>query len=280
MAKVVTDSRNYKDIADQIRNLCKTDPSSNGWATKQYTPSEMMGGIYGTYQAGKNVGYEEGYNNAYDLAREHQKQLFWSAYQSYGSPKDYSYGFAGAGWNDGTFYPLYPIVLEQNSYGGYMFYTSYVTNIRQRLIDCNVTLDVSGANSAFCMFTSSKTSEIPTLNFSELCSTVKQAFLRCTSLVTIEKIYANNQMVFDGTFQNCTALENITIVGTIGTNGFNVQWSTKLTHDSLMSIINALGDKSADTSGTEWKVTLGATNKAKLTSEEISVAEAKGWEVA
>jgi hypothetical protein len=74
-----------------------------------------------------------------------------------------------------------------------------------------------------------------------------------------------------------TELENITFEGTIGQNGLNIQWSTKLTHESLMSIINALQDKSADTSGTVWTVTLGAANIAKLTAEEQQIAHKKGW---
>jgi hypothetical protein len=68
--------------------------------------------------------------------------------------------------------------------------------------------------------------------------------------------------------------------GAIGQNGFDVHWSTKLTHDSLMSIINHLSDKSSDTSGTTWTITLGTENIAKLTDDEIAIAEAKGWEVA
>lgn len=49
---------------------------------------------------------------------------------------------------------------------------------------------------------------------------------------------------------------------------------TKLSHQSLLNIINALPTV------TDTKtLTLGAVNKAKLTAEEIAVAEAKGWTV-
>ena len=81
---------------------------------------------------------------------------------------------------------------------------------------------------------------------------------------------------YSGTFGGCKALENLLVHGTIGQNGFNVSQSTKLTHDSLMSIINAL---EAKTEGT-WTVTLGATNLAKLTDAEKAIATQKGWTLA
>jgi hypothetical protein len=81
---------------------------------------------------------------------------------------------------------------------------------------------------------------------------------------------------FSNTFSGCIALENLTMGGTIGQNGFNVSESTKLTHDSLMSIINCL---EAKTEGT-WAVTLGTTNLAKLTDAEKAIATQKGWTLA
>ena len=59
-----------------------------------------------------------------------------------------------------------------------------------------------------------------------------------------------------------------------------MRWSTKLSHDSLMSIINALKDYSADTSGTTYTLTIGGTNIEKLTQDELDSIEEKGWEYA
>jgi hypothetical protein len=78
-------------------------------------------------------------------------------------------------------------------------------------------------------------------------------------------------------FYKCSSLENLTIIGQIKISGLSVQYSP-LSHDSLMSIINALADKTG-VSGT-FKVTLGATNLAKLTADEIAIAEGKGWTLA
>lgn len=90
---------------------------------------------------------------------------------------------------------------------------------------------------------------------------------------------ADSSQAFTNNFTNCVALENLIIEGAIGQNGFNIQPCSKLTHDSLVSIINALQDKSTDTSRAEWKITIGATNLAKLTAEEIDIAKQKNWSV-
>jgi hypothetical protein len=70
---------------------------------------------------------------------------------------------------------------------------------------------------------------------------------------------------------------------TIGQNGFNVQNSTKLTHDSLINnegtgILNSLEDKSG--TGSTWTITLGSANLAKLTDGEKAIATQKGWTLA
>ena len=80
---------------------------------------------------------------------------------------------------------------------------------------------------------------------------------------------------FSSTFTACRELVNLTVDGVIGQNGFDIHWSTKLTHESLMSIINALADKSG--TGTTFTITLGTENLAKLTDAEKAIATQKGW---
>lgn len=81
-------------------------------------------------------------------------------------------------------------------------------------------------------------------------------------------------------FRGCTALTELTIDGVIGQNNFDVSSSKNLTVESLRNIIEALADKTTDTSSTTWKVTFGATNVAKLTDDEINIIYEKGWDYA
>ena len=279
MARVVTDDTHYGNIARQIRVQCALDHNSTEAAAKNYKPVEMMGGVVRVYEAGHNVGYQEGYEKGCDdgtaNGKEAFEQAFWNSYQLGGSELDYSYAFAGDGWTDATFYPRYPILHKGNTESSYMFYKNAVTNIKKRLDDCDVTLDVSGSTSGFCMFSYAKTEELPILHFTESCSTLGQAFNRCQNLVTIDELWVHEGMKFNTTFQQCKALKNLTIKGTIGQSGFNVQYSTNLSKASIESIINAL---SYNTSGLTITLSKAAVDKAFESSEGAADGSEKGTE--
>ena len=64
----------------------------------------------------------------------------------------------------------------------------------------------------------------------------------------------------------------------IAGSGIDVSLSERLTHESLMSMINALKDFSG--SGTTHTITFGTVNLAKLTDSEKAIAIQKGWTLA
>lgn len=101
-------------------------------------------------------------------------------------------------------------------------------------------------------------------------------FSTCTALTTISLL---NMSSMSGAscinmFYNCTALENVTFEGTIPVRGNITVFSTcpNLTVESLMSFINALTNMS-DTA--TYTITIGSTNLAKLTEEQIQIATDK-----
>lgn len=107
-----------------------------------------------------------------------------------------------------------------------------------------------------------------------------QTFVSCRKVKKIAVVRSTSSTIYStDNFLECYALEEIAFEGEIGQN-INFQWSHLLTHDSLMSIINALVDYSEDTSGTTYTLTLGADNIAKLSAEEIAIIENKGWNYA
>ena len=59
------------------------------------------------------------------------------------------------------------------------------------------------------------------------------------------------------------------------TKGFNISGSTQFTRQSLIDLINSLG-----TPSTTQTLTIGATNLAKLTSDDIQLATDKNWVLA
>lgn len=101
-------------------------------------------------------------------------------------------------------------------------------------------------------------------------------FSVCTALTTISLLNMSSML---GTscinmFYNCTALENVTFEGTIPVRGNMSVFSScpNLTVDSLMSFINALTNMN---SSATYTITIGSTNLAKLTEEQIQIATDK-----
>ena len=163
--------------------------------------------------------------------------------------------------------------------------TSNGTNFSNMFRDCKEltsipALDTSNGTSFSNMFGHcSALTTIPALDTSKGTS-FSYMFYECRKLTTIPQLNltkSTSSSALNGTFSRCIALVDLNIVGTINATGLNVQ-NSPLSHDSLMSIINALADKTS-ASGT-WKVTLGSTNLAKLTADEIAIAEGKGWTLA
>ena len=148
-------------------------------------------------------------------------------------------------------------------------------------------LDTSKVTSMNSMFNScNRLSKIPSLDTSQV-TDIETAFQNCRSLVTIPKLnFARIQKINMSTFLNCTSLENVGGFADLGklfvydANNYHhtvcFSYSAKLTHESLMNIINYLYDISSKNT---QQLELGSTNLAKLTAEEIQIATSRGWSV-
>jgi len=106
-------------------------------------------------------------------------------------------------------------------------------------------------------------------------NTNQYMFQNCTSLVDLTLGDFSGASNVTQMFSNCTALENLTFTGSTCSISFNLSYCSRLTHDSLMSVLNAL--PSIENSAT---LTLGTINKNKLTLEEMEIATNKGWQIA
>ena len=151
---------------------------------------------------------------------------FWDNFQNYGNRRNYNQGFFGAyAWNDANFNPKYDIICSGTYTANSMFQNTNITRIP-------VVVDVS---------------QCPTELYA--------IFAGASKLKSIKKLVVSENNIFaNGGFNSCSALVDLPIEGTIGQNGFNVQWSTKLSKASIYSVINAL---STTTSG--LTVTLSKT---------------------
>ena len=133
----------------------------------------------------------------------------------------------------------------------------------------------NGKNFSFMFYNCTALTSIPQLDTSNG-TDFSGMFNSCTALTTIPLLNISNVSgtSWSNMFYNCTALENVTFEGTIPVRG-NMSvfsYSNKLTVKSLMSFINALTNMS-DTA--TYTITIGSTNLAKLTEEQIQIATDK-----
>lgn len=273
MAIVRTDDKHYKAIADALREYAEI--------SEKIFPEDMPAVIPFVKNVGWNIGYEAGKQAQYDA--------LWDAIQDGGNRVDYKYAFSRSKWNSDTFKPKYNIsptvatelfraanvgddttkridLIKLEEETGFKFDFSNCTNMAYAFADGGCILTIGEVDLRKCTGGESLT----------------YAFYGGyggTHKTEIKKIICDENTYFHlYTFDNLHYLQEIRfegIIGTKGTNGMLFSKSTKLSHDSLMSIINAL----QDLTGTEItrSIVLGTTNLAKLTDAEKAIATQKGW---
>lgn len=87
-----------------------------------------------------------------------------------------------------------------------------------------------------------------------------------------------NATIVSNMFGNNAALTEIEEVSNIKISGINVGSSYAMRKETLLNFLNALYDYSTDTEN-KYTITLGSTNLAKLTDEELAIGQNKGWTI-
>lgn len=179
------------------------------------------------------------------------------------------------------------------------FNTSNVTNMSSMFSGCSALVDipllntsnVTNMNSMFNACSSLKT--IPNLNTSKA-ENFGGMFASCRNLKYLPLLDFSRAIYVQGTFSSNDSLTTVEGFSNLGksyltsqsANNYQykleLQTSPKLTEQSIINILNNLYD--IKTKGCKVQiVTLGATNLAKLTSEDgqaaLSNAQSKGWTI-
>ena len=224
------------------------------------------------YEAGKNAG---GYGDGFEAGQQEAYDRFWDDLQVNGTRTDYEYAFTNTAFE--YLRPKYKVIPTTRTV--YMFKNNKkLKSLEKQYIDLSNCTAQQTLNNSAHYYTFADCTSIEIIEDIGLpAGGYYNTFRGCQNLHTIEKIRVLPDTLFNSaSFGSCKELQNITFEGTIGQNGLIVSESKKLTHDSLMSIINALETKTS--SG--FTVTLGSTNLAKLTDAEKAIATQKGWTLA
>lgn len=201
------------------------------------------------YADGKQEGYTEGKADGIEQGKQAEYEAFWDNLFDSVEWGNYNFFFAGTFWNDTNFKPNRDMVPGIGYTCEGMFRSNRVTNIAEMLEKQGVVLDLSTTGTGGSIFYEASTIRLPLLDFSSVKNYSRQlnaTFYGCTKLETIDKLIVTKELGYTNTFNNCHNLVNLSIEGVIGQSGLNLQWSTKLSKASIISVINAL---STTTSG-------------------------------
>jgi len=200
---------NFTAIANKIRE--KTGQ------IELIKPNEFVNKIDDVYSAGKKSEYD----------------TFWDEYQNNGERTDYTQAFARDGWTDTTFNPKYkitPTILY------YTFANSKIADaydIFREKLDTSQCTDVRGA------FRNAKFSTLPSLNFCNVNTELRDVFYGNPDLYSIDEIKCPDLILsFTNAFVGCTKLKEIRFTGILGkTLDFR---DCPLSVDSMKNIISHL----------------------------------------
>lgn len=216
----------------------------------------------------------ENQQKVYEAGQQAEYDRFWDEYQE---TTFYVGAFAGYGWNANTIRPKKDVMPTNASY---MFYYNQMGgDLVEFFENLGVTLDFSSCGNMNNAFQYSKFTRVGKIYCAD--NAWYSTFANCSNLVTIDEFgHPRGGEIGDGltsAFSGTPNLENVKVKGIIAKNA-TFSACTKLTHDSLMNILNAL--KNLVGTGTTRTLTLGATNLAKLTDAEKAIATEKGWTLA
>ena len=225
--------------------------------------------------------------NVYEAGKKVEYDRFWDSYQQNGNRTFYWYAFSGSGWTKETLKPKHTVRFGRNasSEANGLFYRcggNAYDGTPESCIDFLTIQDkfdfsnLAGATDMFnscCMVNINIDISNWTAATRTFAQTYSNAYMENITIKMGDKLTSVTNM-----FQNCTAA-NITFTedSVIACKGLDFS-SCPLTHDSLMSIVNALQDKAS--LGKTGTITLGTTNLAKLTDGEKAIATQKGWTLA
>lgn len=159
-------------------------------------------------------------------------------------------------------------LLDAKKNANYLFYYySGTLEDVQKLISKN---DTENVNSIIYIFYScTKLTSIPLLNTSKV-TNLSNAFANCNNLIKLPLFDFSNVTNSASSFAGCRSLKEFLPTGL--KVSFDLSASTKFERANLVTVLNNLG-----TPTTTQTLTIGSTNLAKLTEEDIAIATQKNW---
>lgn len=213
--------------------------------------------------------YAEKVNAVYEAGKKSEYDAFWDAYLPNDNGNMTSV-FAGNTWcrpvgGVVAFKPNKDIKPVNATNMFYLWNNGHKVNLKEYLDGLGVKLDFSNCTDMTNCFNTNTTITALGVIDARKATRMNSCFYWMTYLESIEEFMPPTDKTAwtNQVFQNCDRLQHIVVNGEFVTNGWNFQWSTLLSHDSIVSIINAL---SPTTSGLTVTLSKTAVNNAFATA--------------
>lgn len=179
------------------------------------------------------------YEAGAEAGKKAENNSWWDSVQDHGNRSAYNAAFAY--WNCEYIQPKHKVSpTEASSTVQTFFSNKSLKKVEKKYFDfsnCDRATYPSG--SWYYMFCSCPALEVVEDIGIRNVYSFGYTFAWCGALHTIECIYPDADTMFDGAFVGCYELVHLRVYGTIGQDGFNVSWSTKLDKESHLSIFGA-----------------------------------------
>ena len=156
--------------------------------------------------------------------------------------------------------------------------TSDVTSMREMFLSCSKLISVPLFNTSKVTDMSSMFSycyyiiTVPLFDTSKV-TNMRSMFEYCSRIISVPSFDTSKVTDMNFMFSNCSNLETIHMLNIRAS--LDISASNKFTREALLEIIGNL-----KTVTTTKRLTMGATNLAKLTEEDKAIATNKGWTLA
>lgn len=256
--------KSIKELFTAIADVIRERLGIEGKIPTQDIPNRVLDLFFTGFTQGRETGEKTGYTQGLAKGKEQGKQAqydeFWDAFQGADTLRPYQYG--NTSWNDANFYPKYDLYTKKDNNIWAAFYYINVSDFSGRIKELGLKFDTSKAARITSLFAGASCTKIPLVSALSAID-ANFVFNECINLITIEGFEVHENLTYNDTFKKNIALENLTIIGTIGQSGINLQWSTKLSKASIISIITHLSDTA---SGKSITISKTAVNNGFETS--------------
>jgi hypothetical protein len=267
-------------------------PTANAFFNNELWASDCIGIIENIGSASPNMIFSADkeeveitvdYHKSWGMQAEWNR--FWDAYQHNGERTHYAYAFAGIGWDkDNLLPPKYPISVASGTYAARGMFQQFKVDAsvgdRYDFTEMSKLIDASQITYANEMFADAQVENV-TLDLSK-CRVATSMFNIANAGGDVDKLYLKVTEALNVTvsmFAYCTNLKTFRFIeGSVLATSISFANSSKLSDESVDSIINALKDLTGATSKT---LTVHAKVYDRMVERGVdALVTAKNWALA